>query len=374
MMSFKRRCLRFRLKYLFPLLCVCSFAAMVLGSAWLLNQKSVLPHSVVGDISPQDLHLSPQNRQVFVGYYLNNLSTYEGSSARFYADFYLWMRWPSELGEQMQFEFMNSIDRPEIIDETASDQRCSFAGEDAWIACEQASAGDGKSWQYRVYRVNGNFAYELSLQSYPFDQQIFTIDLELSQLLSHQAMFIADSQSQLSSSIHIVGWRLTNASVITQNSDYKTNFGIPILAERPSLKYSRASLQIAANRVAQPYVLKTIAPLLLIFGIAMLSLFISIDKPDARISLGTSSILSAVALHINASSGLPNVGYSTIMDYCFFNTYIHITAIITLNTLCAYQRVSRAKTSPCKRLKVLDCAAIILPITYLCGLILALAN
>jgi len=67
--------------------------------------------------------------------------------------------------------------------------------------------------------------------------------------------------------------------------------------------------------------LKTIFPIIIITTIAMLAFWMSPTNFTARIGLGASTLLAAVAAHLNAANQLPPIGYLTLMDKIMIIAY-----------------------------------------------------
>lgn len=301
---------------------------------------------------------------VYVGYYVNKVNTHNNGNARsFYTDFYVWFRWPGKLGEKLPVEYMNSLFKPEITDETSPEQKCSVQKGEQYFPCNDVDNTELPRWHYKVMRVRGDFMYDLDLKTYPFDSQKLNVELEMSQHLYEQAYFTADNSSHIPDRLKVSGWMKGQSSITTEAIAYDTNFGILEHQENKTLYYARSTLSLDVTRDPLPYILKTLAPLFIIIFTGSLAFFLLPSNGGTRLSLTTGALLTAIALHITVSSSLPNVGLLTIMDRCFINGYLHICAA-TVETII----VGKLYTNHMQRAQQLDRISYLLfPLTLMVG-------
>lgn len=223
-----------------------------------------------------------------VGVYLVNIGKIDTQTGSYDLDFYIWFASDDPattnfVEEKPRFDFTNALRF------TAEPQRV-----------EQ---------NYYEARVRGTFIKNMDFRDYPFDRQQVTIEVEGFEEVD-RLVFVPDEQaSGFDRLINVPGWSLGGSrSEVTVH-------------EYPDSAFSRYVFTFTIERAALSSFLKTIFPVLIITTIAMLAFWMSPTNFAPRIGLAASTLLAAVAAHLNAANQLPPIGYLTLIDKVMIIVY-----------------------------------------------------
>jgi hypothetical protein len=163
---------------------------------------------------------------------------------------------------------------------------------------------------YYEARVKGTFLKNMDFHQYPFEKLNLTIEVEGIEPVN-QIVFVPDyDASGIDDLINIPGWNLTGDSAIVTEHQYLDGNS-----------YSRYIFSLTIERFFLSSFLKTIFPVVIITTIAMLAFWMSPTSFAPRIGLGASTLLAAVAAHLNAANQLPPIGYLTLLDKIMIIAY-----------------------------------------------------
>lgn len=150
----------------------------------------------------------------------------------------------------------------------------------------------------------------MDFRNYPFDSQRVTVEVEGFEPVDRLVFTPDVDSSGYDYLVNVPGWNLgqTTSDVIVH--DY------------PDFSYSRYIFSFDLERAYLSSFLKTIFPVLIITTIAMLAFWMSPTNFPPRIGLAASTLLAAVAAHLNAANQLPPIGYLTLMDKVMIVAYV----------------------------------------------------
>ncbi|CAE6487840.1 MAG: hypothetical protein QXE84_04890 [Candidatus Nitrosotenuis sp.] len=233
---------------------------------------------------PDILHSDVQKKYE-IGIYLLNVGKVDLQTGSYDLDFYMWIKSNEADFTQSKpkFEFMNGRVTTEVLTVEPN---------------------------YYEVRVKGNFLKNMNFQKYPFEQLFLTVEVEGIDDID-KMVFVPDADATgIDKLVNIPGWRLVSSdSTITEH-------------QYPDEKsYSRYIFSITIERFFLSSFLKTIFPVLIITTIAMLAFWMSPTNFTSRIGLGASTLLAAVAAHLNAANQLPPIGYLTLFDKIMIIAY-----------------------------------------------------
>jgi hypothetical protein len=220
-----------------------------------------------------------------IGVYLLNVGKIDLQTGSYDLDFYLWIY--SENADftklKPQFEFMNGRTTIEPITVEP---------------------------HYYEARVKGTFLKNMDFHQYPFEKLPLTIEVEGIETLD-KIVFTPDYDAGgIDAFVNIPGWNLSDStSTVKTHQYYDGN------------SYSRYIFSFTIERYPLSSFLKTIFPVVIITTIAMLAFWMSPTNFASRIGLGASTLLAAVAAHLNAANQLPPVGYLTLFDKIMIIAY-----------------------------------------------------
>lgn len=229
---------------------------------------------------------TPSEKKTYeIGTYLLNVGKIDLQTGTYDLDFYLWIRSDEAnfLEAKPKFEFMNGKATMEQV------------------ALEE---------NYYEVRVKGVFQKNMDFRSYPFEKILLTVEIEGVEDNS-SFEFIPDiKESGVDNLVNIPGWNLKS-----------TNSDISIHEYSDGTEFSRYVFSLEIERFPLSSFLKSIFPVIIITTIAMLAFWMSPTNFTARIGLGASTLLAAVAAHLNAANQLPPIGYLTLMDKIMIIAY-----------------------------------------------------
>jgi len=233
-----------------------------------------------------------------------------------YADFYVSMR-SSASATIDQIDFTNAF-----LDPKTNDRQLTV----------RTLHGGGRSDIYpegmRIYQVSGRFTFEPRLQTYPFDTQRFSIDIQPKK--GDAAFIIQPPPAELrDQQMSTDGWDVIGQYVGT-DEDF-----VPIIDARtlePSVvPFYKASFVSEMRRQTTDYFLRVVIPLGFILLVAYLSIFIPMSHFEAIITLQVTALLSAVALYLS----LPKLDAdtATLSDRIFLFDYMLVSLMVGISIL-----------------------------------------
>src|SRR5204863_3877279 len=161
-------------------------------------------------------------------------------------------------------------------------------------------------------RYVGAFTQPLRLQSFPFDRQIFRIQLVAVRYQSNEVMFVPDQvwiqdglkgAGGISPSVTLPDWRIE-----------KWELKPLVYALAPGMQYSGYAFEFTASRNVQHYMLKVILPLVLIVIMSWAVFWITPTDASPQISIAVTSMLTLIAYRFAIDNQLPRLPYTTNLD------------------------------------------------------------
>lgn len=178
----------------------------------------------------------------------------------------------------------------------------------------------------RLYKVTGKFMMRPDFSRYPFDTQLFSIELKPKN--SDTAFIVQPPPAELRDRVFETdGWALRD-QYVGYDEDY-----IPVTDARTDEKsiipYYKAEYAYVMRREATDYYLRVVVPLGFILIVAYLSIFIPREHFEAVVTIQVTALLSAVALYLS----IPKVGNdaATISDRIFLIDYLAVSAMIAIS-------------------------------------------
>lgn len=243
-------------------------------------------------------------RRIWAGVYLHDVTSFDQRDGVFDVDADLWVKWRGEFDpELVQIANEVEIDRVPL-------------GRDS----------DG-SWHSARWRIRGTLRGEFPLQSFPFDDQTLGIVLELPE---HHGVLAPDlAASGMAESFSITDWLYKPefhpvASTVTYPSDLGH-----IENEGRAARTSRVEFRVTLSRPGLPVGLKLFLPLAIVGTIVLLSLFLSPDMTQPRLTMSVTGLVACFAFQFSVSNLLPEVSYLTLADVVFMAVYfVSVTCVL----------------------------------------------
>lgn len=245
-----------------------------------------------------------------------HLRSVDARTESFYADLYLWVRFPATVDEQ----------RAKDIVEKLEPVNGKFESKDL---TDDKVVGDE---HYVCFRVTGTFFFVPDLKKYPFDTQVLPITIENATLDHDDLLWIDDTVSYektgadpkrwgLGESVSIPDYILKHVKREVMQQNYATTFGDPS-RDPKGTHYSRFSLKASFEREYWSYAFKILIPLLIILMMAYLVFFLPPVQLDTAASVAMTALLSCMAYNVAVSQNMPEIGYLVLSDKFFIATYV----------------------------------------------------
>lgn len=179
-----------------------------------------------------------------------------------------------------------------------------------------------------IVKVTGKFMMSPNLSSYPFDTQLFTI--ELRPRSGNNAFLVQPPPERLRNrQSDTDGW-ITLSQYVAFDEDI-----IPIIdarnGERSVVPFYTANFSWILKRETTDYFLRVVVPLIFILVVAYLSIFIPREHFEAIVTIQVTALLSAVALYLS----IPQVGSddATVSDRIFLFDYLAVSLMIIISIM-----------------------------------------
>lgn len=234
----------------------------------------------------------------------------------FYADFYL------SLTNAGKFSISNLDFSNAFIDPGSNGAQIAVS------PLHEGGPSDAYPEGSKIYKVSGKFSFRPEFGRFPFDTQLFTIDV---QRKSGELPFIIQPPARelRDKIVDSEGWTTADQYV-----GYDEDF-ISVLDGKADSKsvvpFYRASFSWIMNREATDYYLQVVIPLIFILIVAYLSIFIPKENFEAIVTIQVTALLAAVALYLS----IPKVASdtATVSDRIFLIDYFAVALMIGLSIL-----------------------------------------
>jgi len=196
-------------------------------------------------------------------------------------------------------------------------------------------ASDAYPETMKIYKVSGRFLFDPDLWRYPFDTQLFPIDLQPKH--GDSPFIVQPPPAELRDRVFTTdGWE-----PVTQYVGAEEDF-VPVIdayTHQPSVvPFYRASFAWMMKRQTTDYYLRVVVPLAFILIVAYLSIFIPRTHFEAIVTIQVTALLSAVALYLS----LPKLDSdtATVSDRLFVLNYMLVSLMIGISILRVNRRIA----------------------------------
>lgn len=132
---------------------------------------------------------------------------------------------------------------------------------------------------------------------------MLTVELEDKEHGTSELVFEPDlEESGLDPELSVAGWEVKDFRLDVRVHEY------------PDENYSRFLFGVTVYRSQISVIFKNFFPIIIITLISLLTFSISVKNFGQRVSICVTTLMSAVAYHLAALSGLPALGYLTLFD------------------------------------------------------------
>ncbi|HET6889171.1 MAG TPA: hypothetical protein VFH87_14735 [Candidatus Udaeobacter sp.] len=249
--------------------------------------------------------------QVSVGIWIVDVTSIDSAQQNFTAEVAVVLRWKdprlAHTGNGVVRYSLEQIWHPRavIVNETTS------------VTRKFPDSGEVEADGTVIYRQRyaGAFTQPLRLRSFPFDRQIFRIQLVAIRYRPDEVMFVPD-QDWINNGLKQAGGI---APLITLPDWTIENWQTKPLtyALAPGFEYSSYTFEFTAARNVQHYILKVILPLVLIVIMSWSGFWIDPVNSSAEISVAVTSMLTLIAYRFAVDTQVPRLPYMTRLDVFF---------------------------------------------------------
>jgi len=182
-----------------------------------------------------------------------------------------------------------------------------------------------------VYRQRGwgSFSQPLDLHDFPFDRQVFSIQLAAAGYTSEEVSLVPDPEraSGIADKLSLPDWDIVNFAAETKPYNPQTG------EEREGI--AGFAISFEARRHHGYYVAKVIVPLVLIVAMSCVVFWIDPKESATRISVSVTTMLTLIAYRFAVGMELPRVSYLTRLDY-----FILLSTVLIFSTLLEVVTIS----------------------------------
>ncbi len=277
--------------------------------------------------------------KVVVGAYLSHVAEIDMKLNTYLADFYLWFRWKGPVDPSKSWELTNAVQSWDIM---KTPVYTNDAGEP-----EADTLEDGT--RYQVFHVQARLQHQFPLKDYPFDEQDLVITVEDAEFSTDTIVYELDKAGTgYHKGIQIPGWFMRDTSPTVGSTTYASNFGDPRVTTGED-NYPRFVFSVRITRPVTGLMIKTILPLAIVILITFVIFFIESKYFEGRLGLAITSLLSAVALQLTASSDLPSTGYMVLLDKIYNVSYL-VILLTLLESVIAVRLTDTGREEQAKKL------------------------
>ncbi|MEO0126469.1 MAG: hypothetical protein ABIL44_01805 [candidate division WOR-3 bacterium] len=232
--------------------------------------------------------------QVYVGIYLNQITSISLKDNQFVADFYIWFRWKDKN--------LNPLESFDVVN--------------GHIESKEGLYQDKvNGFNYGVCRVVATIKKFWDISRFPLDNHTLTIEIEDNENEEFKLKYIPDTEnSRIDPQVQVPGWSVGKTNAMVSAHTYKTNYGDISLPTNNASIYSRFIFSVDIIRPGYGYFFKLLFTVFIAALVALIALFIKPTDLDPRFGLGAGALFAAVASQVVIASLLPDTNIITLTD------------------------------------------------------------
>lgn len=191
---------------------------------------------------------------------------------------------------------------------------------------------------FKAFRIQAALSVGMDLRRYPFDRHQLGLVIEDSNRDASALVYVPDPvHSTVASDLQVAGWELTPGIQTRVEPHYYSIF---------NQTYSHYAASVEIRRPLLASLVKGLLPAIIMTLCGLISLLMSSDKFNQRLSLSTSSLLGTVIYHLTMTSAIPPVAYLTFADRFMICNYscLLFTVVATMLLMHFIDRNDTART------------------------------
>jgi hypothetical protein len=272
--------------------------------------------------------------KVYVTIFIIDVDEINSASQNFDANVYIQYRWRDQ---RLAHKGSKSIVRP--LDEIWNPEIQVVNQQKLWLTFPDIVkiAPDGEVL-YRQ-RAWGSFSQPLKLHDFPFDQQVFSIQLAAVDYTQSEVELLLDTkeESGIAQELSVADWK-----VLRWTAEPRAYKPTPTMNATSGFAFS-----FEARREIGYFIIKVIIPLILIVAMSWVVFWIDPMESGTQISVAITTMLTLIAYRFAIDMDLPKVSYLTRMDYFILLStilvYASLIEVIVTSTLAKGEKLSQAR-------------------------------
>jgi hypothetical protein len=186
-------------------------------------------------------------------------------------------------------------------------------------------------------RVWGSFSQPLVLRDFPFDRQVFEIQLGAVGYTSEQVALVVDPESRISQRFSLPDWNVVSWKV--ESNAIQTVPG--------GKKLAAITLSFEATRRAGYFIGQVIVPLVLIVAMSWVVFWIDPRESGTQISVAITAMLTVMAYRFAVGTNLPKLEYMTRLDLFILGSsilvFVSLIQVVVTSSLAKTDRILKAR-------------------------------
>jgi len=272
--------------------------------------------------------------KVYVTIFIIDVDEINSASQNFDANVYIQYRWRDQ---RLAHKGSKSIVRP--LDEIWNPEIQVVNQQKLWLTFPDIVkiAPDGEVL-YRQ-RAWGSFSQPLKLHDFPFDRQVFSIQLAAVDYTQGEVELLLDTkeESGIAQELSVADWK-----VLRWTAEPRAYKPTPTMNATSGFAFS-----FEARREIGYFIIKVIIPLILIVAMSWVVFWIDPMESGTQISVAITTMLTLIAYRFAIDMDLPKVSYLTRMDYFILLStilvYASLIEVIVTSTLAKGEKLSQAR-------------------------------
>jgi hypothetical protein len=173
----------------------------------------------------------------------------------------------------------------------------------------------------------GTFTANYDFHRFPFDVQALSIGFQNTRVQGEQIVYVIDtrglpasgSASAMQAVSDLDSWQYRSTEYVSDSFVSRSTRGDPrLFGTNVRSEYSGMQTIVSVSRRAETFVFKQLLPLALLILIVYASLFFPISLLDVRLTIPVTALLAGIVLLSSINSSLPDIGYTTDLEYFFY--------------------------------------------------------
>ena len=300
------------------------------GAALWLGLTFAIPPSSFADIGRPSPEQGPT--QVEVMMFLSDVDDVDGANQNFDANVFFELRWHDP---RLIHEDPDGISRP--LTEVWHPRIQLFNQQKVWKTFPDVIGISPNGDAVYRQRVWGSFSQPLELRDFPFDRQVFEIQLVASGYTSEDVDLVVDPKSQIAERFSLPDWNIVDWKVESK----------PIQAIPGDAKTAAVTFSFEATRRTGYFIGKVIIPLILIVAMSWVVFWIDPKEAGSQIGVAITAMLTLIAYRFAMGRSLPMVEYMTRLDLFILGSSILIFAslvqVVITSSLAKSDRLFEAR-------------------------------